>query len=367
MRVVVSGGGTGGHIYPALALINEIKKHQPNAEFLYIGSKNGLEQDIVKKAGIPFESIVISGFKRKITLDNLKTVYRFLNAVSKSRKLIKNFKPDIVIGTGGYVCGPVLYAATKENIPTLVHEQNVIPGLTNKFLSRYVDLVAISMEGSRQYFNNAKKIVLTGNPRATEVALANKEKGRQALNITNDKKIVLFVGGSRGATAINETFLNVLPDLIQYKNVHFIFVTGDIHYDSIKLELEKRLHNSVENISLYPFIYNMPEVLASTDVIVSRAGASTLAEITALGIPSILIPSPYVTNNHQELNARWMEEQGAAKMIIEKELKGENLLNSLQYLLENHVQSAMAAKRIGEPDAATKMYKEITGLISNRN
>jgi len=369
MKIVLSGGGTGGHIYPALAMAKEIKKQVPDAQFLYIGSKRGLEKGIVEKAGIPFLDIEITGFKRKISFENVKTILRFLKGVQKSKKYLRKFQPDMVIGTGGYVCGPVLYAASKEKIPTMVHEQNVIPGLTNQFLSRFVDVVAISFEGARQYFTRAKKIELTGNPRATEVINANPSNGFNALEISTNKKIVLFVGGSRGAKAINDGFLELLSSLEEYENYHFVYVTGEVHFENVQKEIEKRGFDLdlITNVSIFPFLYNMPEILAATSVIVSRAGASTLAEITALGVPAILIPSPYVTNNHQEKNAKWLEEQGAAKMIREKDLNGEVLLSAIETLMENGNREKVvhASKLIGQPDAAMRIVTIVKQLIEN--
>jgi len=365
MKVIVTGGGTGGHIYPALALVKELKKHEPNAEFLYIGSDKGLEKEIIKKENLPFLSIDISGFKRKITFENMKTVLRFIKSVHRSKKIIDQFKPDVVIGTGGFVCGPVLYAASRKKIPSVIHEQNVIPGLTNLFLSRFVDVVAISFEGSRKYFKRAKQIVLTGNPRATEVYQADKKAAYQALQIPLDKKIILMFGGSRGAEAINRTFLEMIPYLTEYPEYHFVFVTGNAHYDAIEKQLEAYDQPLLKNVSLYPYLHNMPAVLAATDINISRAGATTLAEVTALGIPSILIPSPYVTNNHQELNARWMEEQGAAKMIKEKELSGSKLLSMIEKMAKERKLYSERAKKIGHPEAA-KALVDVMKKLENK-
>ncbi len=363
MRIILTGGGTGGHIYPALAIINEVKRNNPKASFLYIGTDNGLEKDIVSKLDIPFSIIEINGFKRKISTDNLNTIFKFIKSVELSKKYLKEFRPDVVIGTGGFVCGPVLYAASKLKVPTFIHEQNIIPGLTNKFLTRYVDVIGVSFIGSKEYFNNAKKVVLTGNPCASEVIRANKDQGYKFLNINPENKVILIFGGSRGANAINNTFLEILPKLDKYKEYHFVFVPGKIHYDSIMSKVDKINKGKLTNVSIFPYLYNMPEILAISDVIISRAGASTLAEVTALGIPSILIPSPYVTNNHQEKNARWLEEQGAAKMVIEKELNGEVLLKMILEVIDNHDSFSKKAKKLGIVDSANIIYKEIEKLV----
>ncbi|MED4452772.1 undecaprenyldiphospho-muramoylpentapeptide beta-N-acetylglucosaminyltransferase [Metabacillus fastidiosus] len=355
MKVVVSGGGTGGHIYPALALINEMKRNDENIEFLYIGTEKGLEKGIVERAGIPFQSIEITGFKRKLSLDNIKTVIRFLKGVNDSKKMLKQFKPDVVIGTGGYVCGPVVYAAAKLGIPSIVHEQNSLPGITNKFLAKYVDKVAICFSEAEKYFP-ADKVVLTGNPRASEVIGADGKKGKESLGLTNGKKSVLIFGGSRGARAINNAVLQMIPAL-KNKDYEVVYVTGEVHYKNVMEKIEKM--SSPPNIIIKPFIHNMPDVLAGIDLIVSRAGATSLAEITALGLPSILIPSPYVTANHQEVNARSLSDHDAAILLSEQALNGEVLLAQMDEILLNEqrlTQMAEASKKLGIPDAAKKLY-----------
>lgn len=364
MKVLISGGGTGGHIYPALAIIKEIQNKEPDSEFLYVGTAKGLEADIVKKTNIPFQSIEITGFKRKLSLENVKTIYRFLKGVRLSKKLIKEFKPDIVIGTGGYVCGPVVFAATKMKIPTLIHEQNVIPGLTNQFLARYTSAVAVSFEGTASHFKHPH-VHVTGNPRATEVAKANGIEGRKSLHISPDKKVVLVIGGSRGAKSINQAFLDMANRVDQMKDCHFIYVTGDVHYDSVKEKLEEQ-KISMDQITLQSFVYNMPDVLAGTDIIINRAGASFLAEITSLGLPAILIPSPHVTNNHQEKNARWLEAEGAAQVILEHELSGDTLWQGITKLSINDEyrnQMREASKRLGHPEASDHIYQLIKKLL----
>ncbi|PFU95240.1 undecaprenyldiphospho-muramoylpentapeptide beta-N-acetylglucosaminyltransferase [Bacillus cereus] len=362
MRVLVSGGGTGGHIYPALALIREIKKLNPEARFLYIGTENGLESTIVPKAGIPFQSIVISGFKRKISLDNVKTVMRFLKGVQDSKRYIRRFNPDIVIGTGGYVCGPVVYAAAKLGIPTIVHEQNSVPGVTNKFLSRYVDKVAVCFEAAIEHFPESK-VVMTGNPRASEVMDQNGMKGKRSVGLSLPKKSVLIFGGSRGARPINDAFVEAIEQFGN-KSYEILYVTGEVHYDKV-MEAVKQKGNP-SNVIIKSFIHNMPEVLTGVDLVVSRAGATTLAELTALGKPSVLIPSPYVTNNHQEKNARSVVDKGAAKMLLEKDLTAETLIRDIDEILLNAQtlqNMKLAAKQLGIPDAANKLYEVMNKLV----
>lgn len=365
MKIVVSGGGTGGHIYPALALIREIKKYDSQASFLYIGTEKGLESELVPRENISFKSIHITGFKRKLSFENIKTIYRFLKGVQDSKRILKEFKPDIVIGTGGYVCGPVVYAAAKLGIPTIIHEQNSVPGLTNKFLSRYVDRVAICFEEAKQYFPN-DKVVLTGNPRASEVLGQDGMKGRNSVGLKTNLPAVLIFGGSRGARPINEAVLKSMVDFAG-KSYQILYVTGDVHYEQVKKEAE--LTGNPDNVIIKPFIHNMPEVLAGIDLTVARAGATTLAELTSLGIPSILIPSPYVTNNHQEKNARALSDHGAAELLLESELTAARLVEKVDAILlhpKKLSEMKIAAKRLGITDAAQRLYSVMDELIVAR-
>ena len=365
MKIVVSGGGTGGHIYPALALIREIQKENKNTQVLYIGTKNGLESTIVTREKIPFKSIHITGFKRKLSLDNIKTVVRFLKGVRDSKKMLKEFKPDIVIGTGGYVCGPVVYAAAKLGIPTIIHEQNSVPGLTNKFLSRFVNKIAICFEEAKEYFPN-EKVVFTGNPRASEVIGKDGIRGRLSAGLSTTMPAVLIFGGSRGARPINEAVVKALSEFAE-KPYQVLYITGDVHFNDVQNEVE--LVGNPKNVVIKPFIHNMPEVLAGIDVVVSRAGATTLAEITSLGIPSILVPSPYVTNNHQEKNARSLSDHGAAELLLEKDLTSNSLIQHIDKILldtENLKMMKMKAKKLGVPDSAEKLYNLMKQLVQEK-
>lgn len=354
MKIAISGGGTGGHIYPALALVRELKKNHPDAEFLYIGTEKGLENKIVPREGIPFETIDITGFKRSLSMENFKTVMRFFKGVKKSKQLLKEFRPDVVIGTGGYVCGPVVYAASRLNIPSIIHEQNSVAGLTNKFLSRFVTKVAICFEEASDAFPS-EKIVFTGNPRAQEVVGIDAPDVLQKYGLDPEKQTVLVFGGSRGARGINEAIETILPKWDQ-RAYQLLYVTGDVHYEKIK----DTLPNLGNHISVVPFIYDMPSILNAVDLVVSRAGATTLAELTALGLPSILIPSPYVTANHQEKNARALEKNGAAVVITEAELRNTDMMQVIDsIILDAEKLKAMRfeAKQMGTPDAADRLAR----------
>lgn len=369
MRVVLSGGGTGGHIYPAVAIARQCEAENPDSTFLYIGGTRGLESKLVPQEDIPFQSIDITGFRRKLSFDNVKTVMRFVQGVRKSKKMLKEFKPDVVIGTGGYVCGPVVYAAAKLGIPSVIHEQNAIPGLTNKFLMRYVDTVAVSFEGSEKSFSGAKNVIYTGNPRATTVAQASRDRGFATLGVPMDSRVVLVVGGSGGAKAINQAMIEMAPMLERLDDVHVVYVTGESYFDKTREAIRSVLGTMPNHLHVLPYVHNMPEVLACTSLIVNRAGASFLAEITSLGIPSILIPSPNVTNNHQEANARTLEKGGASLTMLERELTGEKLYEAIAGIMNDESgrkQMAEASRKLGKPDAAELLLKEIKRLASRR-
>ncbi|MCH5584705.1 undecaprenyldiphospho-muramoylpentapeptide beta-N-acetylglucosaminyltransferase [Shimazuella sp. AN120528] len=364
-RILLTGGGTGGHIYPALAIARAVREKYPEVEIGYIGTDNGLESKIVpKEEGVQFFTVEIQGFKRSLSWENVNTVRKFIRAVSKSKEYIKKFQPDVVVGTGGYVSGPAVFAAHQLNIPTMIHEQNAVLGLTTKFLARFADVVAVSLEDTAKHLTGAKKVVYTGNPRATEVIRANRANGRESLGVMENTPVVLIFGGSRGAKSINQAVLGMLPKLKNLPGVRFVYITGEVHYQDITAKINTEEY---PNLDVKPFVYNMPDVLAKTDLVVARAGASTLAELTALGIPSILIPSPYVTNNHQEANARVLEEQGAARLLLERDCNGENLWDKIENLvLDPEERKAMSAnaKALGRPEAATLIVEELEQLTT---
>lgn len=368
MRVVLTGGGTGGHIYPAIAVARQCEIEDPDSKFLYIGGTKGLESTLVPQEQIPFQSIEITGFRRKLSAENIKTVIRFLKGVKASKRMLAEFKPDVVIGTGGYVCGPVVYAAAKLGIPSIIHEQNAI-GVDEQVFGKYVSTVAVSFEGSERSFPKAKRVIYTGNPRATTVQSANKERGFASLGIPMDSSVVLVVGGSRGAKAINDAMIEMAPQLEKLKHIHFVYVTGEHYFEKTREEIRSRLGSMPNHLHVLPYVHNMPEVLAATSLIVNRAGASFLAEITSLGIPSILIPSPNVTNNHQEANARQLEKAGAAKVILEKDLSGKRLFQSIEDIMGDlQVQREMSgqSRKLGKPDSANLIVEEMRKLISGR-
>lgn len=363
MKVLLSGGGTGGHIYPALALTRQLKKEVSDVEFLYVGTENGLESKIVPDNDVPFETIDIQGFTRALTMDNFKTISKFLKGIRDSKKIIKKFQPDVVIGTGGYVCAPVVYAASRMKIPTIIHEQNSVPGLANKFLARFVDAIAISFEAAASYFSDYKdKIVLTGNPRAQEVASVEYEPVLEDYGLDSSKPTLLIFGGSRGAKRINDTFLESSSDLSQ-KRYQTLFVSGRAHYEDYERELFKKgLDNRVQ---ITPYIDNMPQVFTNVDLVVCRSGATTLAELTAMGKASILIPSPNVTNDHQTVNANSLVDNKAALLLKEDELTSETFIKNVDKVMtddEFRQSIENQAEKMGIPDASSRLIQLIFKL-----
>ena len=357
MRVVISAGGTGGHIYPAVAIINKIKKEEPNSEFLYIGTHNRMEKDIIPEMKIPYEGIEITGFKRKLTFDNVKTITNFLKARKKCLKIIKDFNPDVVIGCGGYVTAPVIWAAKKLGCKTFIHEQNSVVGLSNKYLVKYADKIGVSFESTLKVFPR-DKVVLTGNP-CSEEAVNIKKANKKDYGLDDDKKLVLIVMGSLGSKTINEKMTDYVYNF-RNKDYQVLYVTGNSYYDKLNSR------GFPKNVKVVPFINNLSSVMKCCDLMVSRAGASTMSEITALQVPTIFIPSPYVTNNHQYKNAMDLVNKNAALIIKESDLNKSDFIKMIDDILEdenkyNEIKTNLS--KFGIVDSATRIYNVLKEMI----
>lgn len=357
MKIIVTAGGTGGHIFPALAIINKIKEKEPDSEILYIGTTDRMEKDIIPKAGIDFIGIKMMGLNRKNILKNIDVITSLKKAIDKSKEIIKKFNPDIVIGVGGYITFPVIYAANKLGYKTFIHEQNSIAGLSNKILKNKVNKIGVSLEYSKRFFPN-NKTIFTGNPRSEEV-FYSKSASKTKYGLSKDKKLVLVVMGSLGSYTIN----NIMKEIIQKfdgKDYEVLLVTGKRYYENYKNVVIPK------NVKLIPFIDDMPGVLKITDLIITRAGASTIAEITALGLPSIMIPSPYVTHNHQYKNAKVLKNAGASILIEEKNLSSDILINNIDEILNNKTKYDIMSKRskdLAVNNSATKIYEILRQTI----
>ncbi len=369
MKVLFVGGGTAGHINPAIAIAKYIQKCHPDWEIIFVGTEQGLEKKLVPKEGFAIEYITVKGFKRKLSLDTLITVKELFKGMWQAKKLLRKIKPDIVIGTGGYVSGPIVFHATMMKIPTIIHEQNVFPGITIKILSRFVDVVAISFEESKKYLKVKKRLVHTGNPIKQEIIDADRESARKRLGL-NNQPFILGFGGSLGAEKVNQTFIEYIEYVNKDKNIQLMVGTGDRQFEQVVQQLKHQgvdLNNS-ENVKVVPYIYNMSDVLSAADLVICRAGAITLSEITAMGKPAVLIPSPNVTNNHQEYNARALEKEGAAVVLTEENLNGKMLYDQIGVLLEDETLLQRMSKNslhIGITDATEKIYNIIKKLLNS--
>lgn len=370
MRVIFSGGGTGGHIYPIMALIERLKERKlvTDDDILFVGTQKGLESKIVPAAGVPFKTLKIQGFDRRHILRNFETIDLFIKATKQAKQIIRDFKPDVVLGTGGYVSGAIVYEAAKMHIPTIIHESNSVVGLANKFLAHYVDNVCYTFDDAAQQFSEKKKLVKTGNPRSQQVLGLNAEKVdiQKKWGLDPEVPTILIFGGSRGALAINNIVEKSLPELAD-KPYQVIWATGQLYYDSIKKRLATQKVG--ENIRVVPYIDNMPGLLPQMTCVVSRSGATSLAEFTALGVPVILIPSPNVTHNHQMKNALDMEKSGGALVIAENDLNPNNFVSSIDHILldtEYAKKMSAASKKMGVPDASDQVIKVMQDLIANK-
>lgn len=362
MRVIMTGGGTGGHIYPAIAIAERIRRRHPDAEILFVGTAKGMEKDLVPKNGYDIRFITVSGFHRKKLWKNLKTAVDLVKGNMQAGSIIREFKPDLVIGTGGYVCGPVVRAAHKRGIKTYIHEQNAFPGVTNKLLEKYVDKVFISFPESKKYFKDQSKLVVTGNPIRKSFLLGSVSHSREKMGIGPSEFAILCFGGSLGAGKINSTMVHVAEAVNNMPDTRLFLITGRNYYDKVLDTLKDRGVEPSENIKILEYADNMHEYLFAADLVISRAGALTVSEITACGKASILIPSPNVTGNHQFFNAKVVADQGGAIIIEEKDLTDEKLLGTILRLKNNrealNSMSASSAK-VGRIDAVDMIYDHL--------
>ena len=352
MRVIISAGGTGGHIYPAMAVVNKIKDMEPNSDILYIGTHNRMEKDIVPNYDINYLPLKVTGFKRKLSLYNVHSVIYFFKAIKEAKKVIRDFKPDVVVGFGGYVTAPVLYAAHKLGVPTFVHEQNSVVGLTNRFLARFVNKVGVSFENTITKFK-PDQAVFTGNPLGEQALKVKAAKRTDYFD--NNNPIVLLSMGSLGSGSVNKVIVELIPKL-KDQPYNFIWVTGTNAYADYKNI------KAPGNVLITSFIKDMVKVIKISDVFITRAGAGALAEIGVLGIPSIIIPSPYVTNNHQVMNAKSLADANAALVLQEDELNSDKLIEMIdEVLYEDTLRKRLIrnVKRTGVRNSATLIYEQL--------
>lgn len=358
MRVILTGGGTGGHVYPAIAIAEKIKEKYPGSEILFVGTERGMERKIVPSNGYEIRFITISGFDRKHMLKNAKTAVNLVKGSMQSRTILKEFRPDVVIGTGGYVCAPVVRMAAKMGILTFIHEQNAYPGMTNKMLEKYVDKVFLAFAEAAKYFKKKDKLVVTGNPVRKAFREAKRETARTLLSIPQDAFVVLAFGGSLGAKRINEAALPLLEFTAGQKDLYTVLATGSYYYREMTEKAQAKHLDLADNIRVLEYIDDMPSYLAAADLVISRAGALTISEIVAGGKPAILIPSPNVTGNHQFYNAKSIAGRGGAVLIEEPDLTDESLISSVLSLMNDRQRlgdMAKASRAAASEDALGKI------------
>ena len=370
MKVIIAAAQTGGHINPGIAIANKIKKENENARIMFIGTTRGLENDLVPKAGFDLRTIEAYGINRKISIDNIKNMFKTLKGLVEAKKIVKEYKPDIVIGTGGFICGPVLMAAKKYKIPTILHESNAFPGVAVKLLSKKVNTILLGFEDAKKRLPKAKNIVVTGTPtkiRKVQLLEDQKEKMISELGLKKGLPIVLVFGGSQGAKSINSTLIDIIKSK-ENKNYQIIWASGPKQYDVIKeiLKENKIDIDKIENVKILPYIYNMEEMMNLVDIVISRSGAMTITEIALTGKPAIFIPFPFATENHQEYNAKVLENVGAAKIILDKDLNKESLLSTLNEMLKDKnklIQMGKNAEKVAISNVEDKIYSEIKKIL----
>lgn len=366
MRVMIAAAGTGGHINPGIAIANQIKKEESNSEILFVGTGRGLENDLVPRAGYELKKINAYGVERKFTLENLKKLYRTWKSIKQAKKIIQEFQPDVVIGTGGYICIPVILAAHKMRIPTALHESNAFPGIAVKLLSKKVDTVLVGFEDAKKRLPNAKKVVVTGNPTKIQKRVFSPleiEKKRKELGLDHHKPVVLVFGGSQGAKSINESVMEIVSQKLN-QNYQIMWAVGPLQYDDVKQKLAVQNMNieKMENAKIVPYIYQMEEVMNLVDLVVCRSGAMTITEVSIVGKPAIFIPFPFATENHQEYNAKVLESVNAARMILDKDLNAKRLNQEIKEIISEPTllsQMAKAASRLAPVNVEQKIYQEI--------
>lgn len=360
MKVIISGGGTGGHIFPAISIAKKIEKIMPKAEILFVGAEGRMEMEKVPANGYKIIGLPVAGMKRGFSLKNINVLIKLLKSLKMAKKIINNFKPDVVIGVGGYASGPVLYQATKLGYPTVIQEQNSFAGLTNKILSKRVDKICVAYDGMEKYFPESK-IVLTGNPIREEIInlKPTRQEGIEKFNLNSNLKTVLVIGGSLGARTINLSVSNSLNMLNQY-NIQIIWQTGKSYFNTAKMQ-----SLGYKNVRVHEFIYDMDLAYATADMIISRAGAITISELCQLGKPAILIPSPNVAEDHQTKNALALVNKEAAVMITDEEAIGSLMVKALEILTDEQKMKDLSAniKKLAIPNATDLIVKEVLSII----
>ena len=362
MKIIMTGGGTGGHIYPAISLARELQKRDSKHEIFFVGTNHGMESEIIPREGFLFYAIKVRGIQRKICLESLYAILLFLLSLSTSFKLIRRIRPDLVIGTGGYVSGSIVLMSSVMGIPTFIHEQNAIPGITNRWLSLTSRLVFVSFPESKKYFRKSIKVVCLGNPVRENIRQGNKEVLIRKSRLSVNKKTILVFGGSKGANVINQTFLDCLTwiDEPTWQQWQILMISGKEDYVAVKERIERSKFRA--EIHLLSYLYQMGDAYDLANLAICRAGATTIAEFTAKGLPAVLIPYPYATGDHQLINARFLASSDAAVVIPQDELSDKKMAWELSQLLNNPEKLKVLARNsrnMGNQKAAEEIIDAI--------
>lgn len=365
-RIVISGGGTGGHVYPGIAIANAVKKVLPDVEITFVGVKNRIEEKIVPREGYPLKTIHVEYISRKLSIKTFTFIFSLLVGLIQSLNFLRRYKPQVVVGTGGYVCGPVVYAARMLGIPTLIQEQNSYPGITTKILAPRVDEIHLAFEEAIQHLKKVKdasKFKISGNPVRLTTEGISKSEALTKFRLTSNKKTLLLFGGSQGAAALNKAMLETLP--ILPTEIQLIWQTGEGDFEKMK----EACANFPHTIYIQPFIYNMAEAYAASDLAFCRSGAITIAELVQIGLPAIFVPLPTAAEGHQEKNARVLMDAGAAEMILQKELTPALLSEKIQQLIfdeEKLSQYAQKSQKFYHQNSAEKIAESVIHLMQQK-
>ena len=370
MKVIISAAGTGGHINPGIAIANKIKEKEPKSEIIFIGTNRGLENDLVPRAGYKLKTIEAYGLKKEFSIDNIKHIFQTMKSRKDVEEIFDEFKPDLVLGTGGYICGPVFSVALKRKIPTVLHESNAFPGKAVKHFSKRVDKILVGFEETKSKLDGAKSVVVTGTPTKIgklDIKPQRKKELLDELGIKNDLPIVLIFGGSQGAQRINQAVM----DLIKFKKnerYQIIWATGPKQYDIVKEDFERNdiYINNIKNVKVLPYIYNMEEIMNISDLLVCRSGAMTITEISIVGKPAIFIPLPSMSANRQEDNALVLKKLGAAEIILNEDMCAERLSEEIDDIIYDSLEleeMGKIANQIAPSNVEDKIYKEIKELM----
>lgn len=371
MKVVIAAAGTGGHINPGIAIANKIMEKEPNSKIIFIGTNRGLETDLVPRAGYKLECINSYGISRKINLDNIRRLLKTIKSISEAKKILKEFKPDIVIGTGGYICVSVGIAAKKLKIPIILHESNAFPGVAVKLLSKDANKILVGFKEAEERLPKAKKVVVTGNPtkiKRTYISIDEKKNKISELGLNPELATVLVFGGSQGATSINNALIGIIENKIN-ENYQIIWAAGTNNYENVKKQLkDKQIDiNNIKNIKILPYIYNMQEIMQISDLVVCRSGAMTITEVALLGKPAIFIPFPFATENHQEYNAKVLQNIGSAQIILDRDLTYKILNNEINNMIQDRqklTRMGEKAMSVAKENVEEKIYEEIKMSIN---